>query len=76
MLSPISHCCGRSLQGSQGGISHSCFAPRSTCQTPHSPSLCFTGDGWDLGVSSLISLCKVFYFSWHSQSSGLEVFMT
>lgn len=27
-------------------------------------------------VSSLISLCKVFYFCWHSQSTGLDVFMT
>lgn len=30
----------------------------------------------ELMVPPLISLCKGSYFSWHSQSSGLDVFMT
>ena len=42
----------------------------------HSLSLHLTGHGWDLMVSSLISLCTVFHFCWHSRSSGLDVFMT
>lgn len=29
----------------------------------------------ELMVPSLISLCKGIYFCWHSQSSGLDVFM-
>lgn len=30
----------------------------------------------ELKVPSLISLWKVFYFCWHTQSSGLDVFVT
>lgn len=46
------------------------------CSMWHLPSAAFHRRRMELMVPPLISLCKVFYFCWHSQSSGLDAFMT